>query len=145
MIAYLDASVLMRLVLGEEHPLEEWDQLQLGITSELTRVEAARVIDRLEILGVFQDDESDEKLAEVADILKRVDIIPLDQRVLQRAREPLPTVLGTLDAIHLASAFLYREAQPDDEPPVVLATHDKALATAARALRFKVIGAPAEY
>ena len=57
------------------------------------------------------------------------------------ASEPLPTVLGTLDAIHLASALLYRDAQPDDEPPIVIATHDRAFATAARILRFRVIGA----
>ena len=141
MIAYLDASVLLRVVLREADPLPEWDEIDLGITSELTRVEAARVIDRLTALQVLQDEEIDEKYAEVADILRRVDLIELDEHILARAAMPLPTVLGTLDAIHLASASVYRDIQSEDEPPIVLATHDRALATAARALRFRVIGA----
>jgi len=140
-IAYLDASVLLRIVLREPNPLAEWDQLQVGVTSHLTRIEAARVIDRLTVLSVLQDEEIAEKYAEVADILSRVDTMRIDDTVLARAGAPLPTVLGTLDAIHLASAAIYREAQPNDEPPIVFATHDRALATAARALRFRVIGA----
>ena len=141
MNAYIDASVLLRIILREANPLAEWDELQEGITSELTRVEAARVLDRLVVLGVLQDEEIDEKSAEVADILRRLDILRIDAQVLARASSPLPAVLGTLDAIHLASATIYRDAQPDDEPPIVVATHDRALATAARALRFRVIGA----
>jgi predicted nucleic acid-binding protein len=140
-IAYLDASVLLRIVLREANPLAEWDEIEVGITSDLTRVEAARVIDRLTVLRVLQDEEIAEKYAEVADILQRVDFIELNADVLARASEELPTVLAPLDAIHLASASLYRDAQPDDEPPIVLATHDRALANAARALRFRVIGA----
>ena len=141
MIAYLDASVLLRIVLREPNPLAEWNKIDVGITSELTRIEIARVVDRLTVLEVLQDQEIDEKYAEVADLLKRVDLMRLDEYVLAVAGEPLPTVLGTLDAIHLASASIYRDSQPDDEPPIVVATHDRALAQAARALHFKVIGA----
>ena len=141
MIAYLDASVLLRIVLREANPLAEWDEIDVGITSELTRIEAARVVDRLTVLQVLQDEEIEEKYAEVQDILRRVDLIELDEHVLARAGMPLPTVLGTLDAIHLASASIYRDAQSDDEPPIVIATHDRALAIAARTLRFRVIGA----
>ena len=58
--------------------------------------------------------------------------------VLARAAQPLPTELGTLDAIHLATALLWREHARTD---VVMATHDVALATAARAHGFTVVGA----
>jgi hypothetical protein len=57
--------------------------------------------------------------------------------VLSRAGEPLPTPLGTLDAIHLASALTWRErmgALP------MMATHDAALGLAARAFGFEVRG-----
>jgi predicted nucleic acid-binding protein len=67
-IAYLDASVLLRTVLREPNPLAEWDEIEVGIRSDLTRVEAARVIDRLTVLRVLQDEEIAEKYAEVADI-----------------------------------------------------------------------------
>jgi hypothetical protein len=54
-------------------------------------------------------------------------------------RRPPPTALGTLDAIHLASAALWRENQGTE---IAMATHDEALATAARASGFSVIGGP---
>jgi hypothetical protein len=50
----------------------------------------------------------------------------------------MPTVLGTLDAIHLATALLWRENTGSD---LVMATHDGSLALAARAAGFRVIGA----
>lgn len=57
--------------------------------------------------------------------------------ILGAASQPLPTVLGTLDAIHLATAVLWRESR---DPDLVIATHDRALALAARASGFRVIG-----
>jgi hypothetical protein len=50
----------------------------------------------------------------------------------------LPTALGTLDAIHLATAALWRESQGTE---LAMATYDGVLATAARASGFSVIGA----
>lgn len=49
--------------------------------------------------------------------------------------------VGTLDAIHLATAMHYQELQSPDEPPIRFATHDLALARAARAMGLRVIGA----
>jgi hypothetical protein len=46
--------------------------------------------------------------------------------------------LGTLDAIHLATAHLWRDAY---ERAIVIATHDRALALAAVADGFAVTGA----
>lgn len=57
--------------------------------------------------------------------------------MLSRAALPLPTTLGTLDAIHLATAALWREHQSAE---IAMATHDEALATAARASGLSVIG-----
>jgi hypothetical protein len=73
-------------------------------------------------------------------ILSRMIHADLDTRVLQIASSPMPAILGTLDALHLATAGLYREAQPAGEPPIVFATHDRQLAIAAEAMRFTVIG-----
>jgi hypothetical protein len=49
----------------------------------------------------------------------------------------MPTELGTLDAIHLATALLWQE-RANTEP--VMATHDAALGTAARAFGLRVVG-----
>jgi predicted nucleic acid-binding protein len=141
--AYLDSSVLLRIVLREPDRLAEWDQLTAGITSTLTQLEAARTLDREAVLQTATEAELEAKEDEIADILRRVDAIAIDERVLQEASRPLPVVLGTLDAIHLASPVLYRASQPHDERPIYFATHDKQLAAAARAMHFDVIGVPA--
>lgn len=46
----------------------------------------------------------------------------------------MPTELGTLDALHLATAVLWREMSRTD---LVMATHDTALGLAARAHGFQ--------
>jgi predicted nucleic acid-binding protein len=58
------------------------------------------------------------------------------QRALDR--EPLPTPLGTLDAIHLATALVWRDRQ---DVALTIASHDAALAAAARGFGFEVVGA----
>ena len=57
--------------------------------------------------------------------------------VLERAAQPMPTELGTLDAIHLATALLWKEMM---EVNLVMATHDEALALGAEAHGLPVIG-----
>lgn len=141
MIAYLDSSVLLRIVLREPDSLAEWDQITVPVTSVLTRVEMARTMDRNTILRTASETELAAKRDEIADMLRRISAVALDGSVLDEAARPLPVVVGTLDAIHLASAVLYRAARPGGERPIVFATHDKQLANAARAMRFEVIGA----
>ena len=67
-------------------------------------------------------------------------LVPLDTVVLERAAEPFPTLLSSLDAIHLATALLARTQVED----LCFATHDGELATAARAVGFKVLGGSAK-
>lgn len=69
--------------------------------------------------------------------VRRFEIVEVGRAVLSRAALPLPTTLGTLDAIHLATAALWREHQSAE---IAMATHDEALATAARASGLSVIG-----
>ena len=70
-------------------------------------------------------------------LLAEAERVEVSSSVLARAAQPMPTSLGTLDAIHLATALLWRER---GAPDLVMATHDQALATAARASGFAVIG-----
>lgn len=63
-------------------------------------------------------------------------IHPLSERILQRASETFPTIVVTLDAIHLATALAIREVAPID----LLLTHDVQLGTAARSVGFSVLG-----
>ncbi len=137
MIAYLDSSVILRIAQGEAHPLPEWSRLDASVTSALAEVECARTLDRLRLLGALSDEELGWRRETVTRILAATDVIALERVVLGRAAQPFATRLGTLDAIHLASALLFRESEA---PELVLATHDRQLATAARASGLRVIG-----
>jgi hypothetical protein len=70
-------------------------------------------------------------------MLDRMELVELTSTVLQRASQPMPAPLGTLDAIHLASAMLWKEVKDND---ILMATHDRALALAARASGLRVAG-----
>jgi predicted nucleic acid-binding protein len=139
MIVYVDTSVLLRLVLGEPEALTTWATAERAISSDLTRVEALRTIDRARISHALADDVVAARRAGVLRLLDGLALVTVDAAVLNRSAEPFPTVLGTLDAIHLSTAILVRDEHPD----LVFATHDRALATGARAVGFRVLGAPA--
>ena len=140
MIAYLDSSVILRIILEQENPLAEWHELHQGICSPLMTVECHRTLDRYWREDRLSNAGLIAKRAETNAIMKRMSIVWITDRVLDAASQPMPAIVGTLDALHLASAILYRASQPDDERPILFATHDKQLAAAARALHFEVIG-----
>jgi hypothetical protein len=74
----------------------------------------------------------------VADWLEAVDLVLLQRPILARASEPLPIPLGTLDALHLATALVWRDRI---RRTLVMATHDDGLALAARSFGLQVLGA----
>jgi predicted nucleic acid-binding protein len=136
-IAYVDSSVLLRRVLGQPRPLREWPAIETPVASAVIEVECLRTLDRLRLRGALPDEDLAMRRETVFELLRRFEIVEVGRQVLARAALPLPTSLGTLDAIHLASAALWREQQGLD---MAMATHDTALATAARASGFSVIG-----
>lgn len=138
MIAYLDASVVLRLVLGEPHRLAEWKRIDSAVASALTQVECLRTLDRLSRMGSLSVDELAGRRTAVYRLLEAVEVVDVSAPVLRRASEPFSTPLGTLDAIHLSTAVSWRDARKAD---LTVATHDKALATAARAMGLPVAGA----
>jgi predicted nucleic acid-binding protein len=135
---YVDSSVLLRIVLGEQGGLREWRRIDRPLASELIRLECRRTIDRARIRERLGDQAVAQQRAAVLNLLDTFDILPLDTVILERAAEPFPTLLSSLDAIHLATALLTR-AQVED---LRFATHDRELATAARAMGFDVLGVP---
>jgi len=137
MIAYLDASVALRLVLGEPNRLAEWKRVESAVASALTEVECLRTLDRLSRLGSLSEDELVERRTAVYRLLESVEVVDVGRPVLRRASESFPTPLGTLDAIHLSTAIVWRDAR---DAGLIMATHDKALATAARSVGLPVIG-----
>jgi predicted nucleic acid-binding protein len=136
-IAYVDTSVLLRVVLREPGALEDLQSYDGLVSSELIAVESARTIDRLRLQGSLTLDEAAARWRAVGEWLEAFDLVLLRPPVLSRASEPLPIPLGTLDAIHLATALLCRERMG---PLATIATHDSALGVAARTFGFDVRG-----
>jgi predicted nucleic acid-binding protein len=136
-IAYLDTSALLRLVLGEQGALEEMRSCAGLVSSELLAVESLRTIDRLRLQGALSVEEAASRRAIVAEWLEAVDLVLLQRPVLARASEPFPTPLGTLDALHLATALVWQDRM---RQTVVMATHGRDLALAARAFGLEVRG-----
>jgi uncharacterized protein len=137
MIAYIDSSIVLRVVLGQPGRLAEWKELTSGVASGLVETECLRTIDRLRLTAGLSDEETARRREAVYRLMEELEVVEPTTIVLRRAAQPLPTPLGTLDAIHLATAVLWQESRDTE---LVLTTHDRALATAARASGFRVLG-----
>lgn len=137
MTAYVDASVILRLAFGQPNGLLEWPKVQRGIASALVTTESLRSLDRLRLRAKLSDEEVAIRRSAILSIIASLEVVELDANILDRASQPMPTELGTLDAIHLATALLWK-ATTDDE--LAMATHDAALGLAAKAHGLPVIG-----
>ncbi|MSP58736.1 MAG: PIN domain-containing protein [Myxococcales bacterium] len=137
MIAYIDASVLLRKLFGEPGRLAEWRSIESAWSSRLLRIEVARTIDRCRLEGRIDDEQVAVLHSELRRLLRSIEVVAITDAVFQRAAAAMPTVVGTLDAIHLATALAIGA---EIEGPIVLATHDGQLARAARASGLDVVG-----
>lgn len=139
MNVYVDSSVLLRVVLGERGRLRIWPRITTAVSSDLIRLEALRTVDRAQIRAGLSDAEVAARRADILQSIEAIQLVALDPLVLERAADPFPTMVGSLDAIHLASALFAREAIDD----LAFATHDTQLAIAARSMGFDVHGVDA--
>ena len=136
MTTYVDSSVLLRRVLGEQDSLDsEWLRLR-PVSSALIRVECLRAIERYRMMGAIDDETVTLRRQAVLETLAGFEIIEPTGAVLDRAADPFPVYVATLHAIHLATAVEARYAVPDLD----FATHDIKLGGAAMSLGFAVIG-----
>jgi len=134
--AYVDPSVLLRIVLEQPHPLRELAGYDL-VTSELTRIECLRAVDNSLVRREIDEDEAMVRRGAVFQKVNNAYRVAVSRTIMARAAGGFPTQLGTLDALHVATALLWRERYA---PELVFATHDRQQARAARALGFEVLG-----
>ena len=133
MIAYLDSSVVIRILLGQKHSWTGWARWDQAFSSALLHLQCRRVIDRLRVESILDDAGVAHVGKEFRRVQRSIGQIPLTQVVLHRAALPMPTAVKMLDAIHLASALLLRERRHQD---LVFVTHDAQQARAAQAFGF---------
>lgn len=136
MIVYLDTSVVLRVLFHETHRLPLWGKWEKAYSSVLWRVESFRTVDRLRLAGQLTDEEVAHLRTEIQVVHETLFVVPLESTILQRAGESFPTVVGTLDAIHLSTALAVRESEPLD----TFLTHDQQLGIGAQSLGFSVMG-----
>jgi hypothetical protein len=121
-VIYLDTSVALAQLLAEDRapPSSLWDEPL--IASRLLQYEMWIRLNAMKL------DRSHGEAARA--LIQRVALIELAAPVLERALEPFPVPVRTLDALHLASiAFLLGRGQA-----VELASYDARLLAAAKAL-----------
>ena len=137
MIVYLDSSVILRVVLGQPGRLEEWPTIRRAVTSALAEAECLRTIDRLQVSGALPADASAAARDATHRVIEAVEVVGLSAPVMRQASQPMPEPLATRDAIHLATADLWRQENGAD---LRIATHVRTLALAARARGLWVLG-----
>jgi predicted nucleic acid-binding protein len=135
--AYLDTSVILRKLLGQPGAIKEWGRWDEGYTSEITRLESLRTLDRLRLEGKLQDEEVSEKMRLLGMVLESTGTIAINEAVLKAASQSFPTIIGSLDAIHLASALL---CEQKIKGKLIILTHDVRLGIAAQAMGFQTRG-----
>jgi predicted nucleic acid-binding protein len=138
MNVYVDSSIVMRRLRREAASVRAWGEWDRAYASVLLRVETFRTIDRIRLSGRLDDHGVVELLSDARAILESIALVPLSGPILERASQSFLTALGTLDALHLATALRLVESSAME---LTFLTHDTELATAARSMNFKVEGA----
>jgi len=136
-IALLDTSVFLRRILGERDAFPFSERFDKVYASELLRVEALRCLDRLRILNRWPQEEIALRARLLVAASAFLNFVSLELPVLRRAAEPFPAVVGTLDAIHIATALLL---QGQLKKPLVFLTHDKKQGLVAQAPGLEAVG-----
>lgn len=127
---YLDTSALVKLVVAEPEsaPLLAWlaAPYRVAVSCDLARTELVRAVRRA----------APDRMVEARAVLDAVTLLEVAPDVFEQAGRLDPTIVRSLDAIHLASALTLG----DDLEGLV--TYDDRLAEAARANGVAVV-APA--
>ena len=119
-VAYVESSALVKLALTEDYSVELRDALRgdTRVTSELSILEVGRALRR---------SDGEAGLARARAELLRFETIPVDRAILSTATLVEPTLLRSLDAIHVASALAL------ESPDVVFYSYDARTIEAAQA------------
>ena len=105
-------------------------------SSELLLIECHRVLDRYRLEGQLSDEDLTQVKQELQYVTDGLTILELSESVRIRAAGPFPTIIGTLDALHVASLLLWKEAVRDER--VLLFSADQQMRTCAGALGIEV-------
>lgn len=123
---YVDTSVILAQLLAEDRkpPTSLWEESL--VSSRLLEYETWTRINALKLASSHGD--------ATRELLGRVSFVELSPVVLQRALEPFPVPVRTLDALHLASIAFMEERRLD----IALASYDARMTNAAKRLKLRL-------
>lgn len=134
---YVDASAVLRIVFAEDGPTVPLNADGGIVSSALNAVDAFRAIDRARLVGNLDDVTTATKRKELTDLLAMIDLAPIEEQIISRARGSFPVPVRALDAIHVATAEVLSTAAGE---PVEFWTHDERQAVAALSRGIAVLG-----
>ena len=134
MNVYLDATIVLRQLLGTGESWEGWGKWEKAYASMLLRTECSQAANRMRASGAINDAQRARLGTWIETVCSSVTLIPVTEGILRRAAEPLPTAPGLLRSLHLATML---ELQAAHGVTCVLATGDEVLMRAAESLGFE--------
>lgn len=126
MATYLDSSAIVKLAVREP------ESLALRRYLRTRRPLVSSALARTEILRALLP-AGDEAVKRGREVLQRLDLVRVNDRILNAAGLLLPSELRSLDAIHLATV----QQLADDLKALV--TYDDRMAAAARQLGYRIV------
>lgn len=102
-LAYVDSSVILRLILGEPGAYRHLHQLEKIYSSILTRVEVMRTLDRLRLHHQWPDAEVALRVSLYGKMESHIHVVDISTGVMERSAGSFPTPIRTLDALHAAT------------------------------------------
>ena len=137
MKCYVDSSIVLRFLLSNDPAFEKTEKFDRIGSSELLIIECSRVLQRYRLEGFITDIQLAVLEEDLAEITSGMYILDITDSVKALARGSFPTIIGTLDAIHLASSVLWRESGQDES--MMMLTADVQMSTCARAMGMQVL------
>jgi hypothetical protein len=122
-VIYLDSSVALAHILSEDRSPPEAIWVETLVSSRLLAYEVWNRVYARKLPPIIVED--------ARQLLAQIELIELSQRVLARALEPFPMPVRALVSLHLATVEYLRSL----DPSIALASFDKRMVAAARALR----------
>jgi hypothetical protein len=136
--AYLDASAIVRLVRNDPGAAEMTALLR-GMSNRITSVVSRAEVARSVAAG---DPES---LGRATEVMARLSMVALDPGIVTTAASLRPTTLGTVGAIHVASALLLADSLDaflTYEPAIAAAAQGASLPVESPGVELAVADAP---
>ncbi|MFO7936292.1 MAG: hypothetical protein R6V06_01630 [Kiritimatiellia bacterium] len=133
MRVYLDSSIVLRQLIGTKSPWKEWGNWTEAYASTLLRTECYRMADLLRLTDKIDDAQRSRLGSWIERVCESITLVPVTDRVLNRAAGAFPTSVGTDQAIHLATL---QELQSTHGISCMLATVDKDMLCAAESMGF---------